>query len=64
MMILLKYIIVGATAGVGLIFLAKVVMAHLLQCDNDFYRDEFDKESDKESDKKFDKTEERGEGYA
>lgn len=42
-MILLKYILIGAGSGAALIFLAKFAMARLLQRDNDYYKDEFDR---------------------
>lgn len=42
-MILFEYIGVGFAGSLVLIFLAKVVMARLLQRDNDFYHDEFDR---------------------
>lgn len=42
-MVLLEYIAVGLGGGLLLIFLAKVLMAGLLQRDNDYYSDEFDR---------------------
>lgn len=42
-MILLKYILVGLVGGSVLIFLAKGVMAHILQRDLNYYDDEFDR---------------------
>jgi hypothetical protein len=42
-MILLKYILVGLAGGSVLIFLAKGVMAHILQRDLNYYDDEFDR---------------------
>jgi hypothetical protein len=41
-MIFLEYLAVGLGGGLILIFLAKVVMAGLLQRENDYYRDAFD----------------------
>ncbi len=42
MLVLLEYIVVGLLGGSILIFLAKGIMAHVLQRDLDFYDDEFD----------------------
>ncbi len=42
-MILLKYIFVGLAGGSILIFLAKGILAHILQRDLDYYDDEFDR---------------------
>ena len=42
-MVLLEYIAVGLGGGLLLIFLAKVLMAGLLQRDNDYYGDELDR---------------------
>ena len=42
-MILLKYILVGLAGGSVLIFLAKGVMAHILQRDLNYYDDELDR---------------------
>lgn len=42
-MILLKYILVGLVGGSVLIFLAKGVMAHILQRDLNYYDDEYDR---------------------
>lgn len=42
-MILLKYILVGLVGGSVLIFLAKGVMAHVLQRDLNYYDDEYDR---------------------
>lgn len=42
-MILLKYIFVGLAGGSILIFLAKGILAHVLQRDLDYYDDEFDR---------------------
>lgn len=43
MIVLLKYIAVGLGGSMGLILLAKVAMAQLLQRKNDYYADEFDR---------------------
>jgi len=43
MMVLLEYILVGAVGGSILIFLAKGVMAHILQRDLDYYEDAYDR---------------------
>ena len=43
MMVLLEYIIVGAVGGSILIFLAKGIMAHVLQRDLDYYKDAYDR---------------------
>lgn len=43
MMVLLEYIFVGLIGGSILIFLAKGIMAHLLQRDLNYYEDEFDR---------------------
>ena len=42
-MILFEYIFVGLAGGAILIFLAKGIMAHILQRDLDYYDDEFDR---------------------
>lgn len=42
MMVLVEYILVGLAGGSVLIFLAKGIMAHVLQRDLDYYEDEFD----------------------
>lgn len=42
-MILLKYILVGLVGGSVLIFLAKGVMAHILQRALNYYDDEYDR---------------------
>lgn len=43
MIVLLKYIAVGLGGSMALILLAKVAMAQLLQRNNDYYTDEFDR---------------------
>ncbi len=43
MIVLLKYIAVGLGGSMALILLAKVAMARLLQRDNDYYTDEYDR---------------------
>ncbi|MBR4020715.1 MAG: hypothetical protein IKI99_05325 [Firmicutes bacterium] len=43
MMVLLEYILVGLAGGSILIFLAKGIMAHVLQRDLDYYDDKFDR---------------------
>lgn len=42
MLVLLKYIVVGLVGGSFLIFLAKGIMAHVLQRDLDYYDDAYD----------------------
>ena len=43
MFVLLKYIVVGLVGGALLIFLAKGIMAHILQRDLDYYDDAYDR---------------------
>ena len=43
MIVLGKYILVGLIGGSILIFLAKGIMAHILQRDLDYYDDRFDR---------------------
>ncbi len=43
MIVLLKYIAVGLGGSMALILLAKAAMAPLLQRDNDYYTDGFDR---------------------
>jgi len=43
MIVLLEYIVVGAVGGSILIFLAKGILAHILQRDLDYYDDVYDR---------------------
>ena len=43
MMVLLEYIVVGTVGGSILIFLAKGIMAHILQRDLEYYDDAYDR---------------------
>ncbi|MGC2872018.1 hypothetical protein ACPW7J_04455 [Ihubacter sp. rT4E-8] len=43
MIILLKFMAVGLGGSMALILLAKVILAQLLQRENDYYTDEYDR---------------------
>ena len=47
-MIFLKYILVGLLGSGALFFLAKIVMAGLLQRDTDYYMDRYEMNRDEE----------------